>query len=607
MHRLTTRLAANVALALLAGCAPPRDAPAATAPEVIVVGSGAGGGPLASRLARAGVRVLLLEAGEDVAARTDYRVPAMHALSTEDPAAAWWYFVRHHDEPGLDQADSKWTPDGILYPRGSALGGSTAVNAMVSVLPPPADWDRLAALTGDRGFRAAAMSAYLPRLAEWLPLELPDPQLALADHRVTDVLSAAATTYAEDAAGGGPTAAWDGSALASLLAADVNQRLASAEAEGVFRLPLATRDGARSGTRDLLRATVAAGFPLEIVTGAFVTGLVWDEAAATPTVKGVTYVRAAHVYAASLEVADAPVERLEARAEREVVLAAGAFNTPQLLLLSGVGDPTALAPLGIVARVALPGVGRNLQDRVEAPVVSELDADLPIVARCRLGEDADPCLDDWRAGAGVYRTSGFLATVLRRSAGAARPDLQIFATPGDARGYYPGYSRDALAHHDRLTWLLLKAHTRNRDGRVSLVDGSPFSRPRIHFHSYDEADPLHDPDLRALVDGVKFVRRAMARVPGGAPKEIWPGRDIATDDQLAAFLRRESWGHHACCTAPMGDGPDAVVDAAFRVRGTTGLRVVDASVFPEIPGTFIALPTYLLAERAADTLLEALR
>jgi choline dehydrogenase len=596
--------------ALLAGCTPSTmSAPGANAdPEVIVVGSGAGGGPLAARLARAGVRVLLLEAGADVASRTDYQVPAMHALSTEDSALAWWYFVRHNSDDAIDRTDSKWTPDGLLYPRGAALGGSTAVNAMVSVLPPPADWDRLAALTGERAFRASAMDPYRARLAEWLDVSIPDPALALGDAQVTGLLAGAATTFAADQAGGSSPTAWDAATLAGLLAQDVNLRLAGAEATGLFRLPLATHQGSRNGTRDLLVSTVAAGYPLTIVTSALVTRVLWDQSGDQPTAIGVEFLQGA-TYGATIDAPAAPGTVQTVKASREVVFAAGAFNSPQLLMLSGVGDRAALSALGIPIVLDRAGVGRNLQDRVEAAVVSELAQPIDLVAACRLGQDADPCLDEWRAGHGVYQTSGFLASVLRTSPGATQPDLQIFATPGDARGYYPGYSRAALADKRHFSWLLLKAHTQNHDGTVTLVDAAPTSRPAIHFHSYDETDPLHDPDLLALVDGVRFVRRALRAATAGSPREIWPGPEVASDEQLAAFVRKESWGHHACCSDKMGmpGDPSAVVDAQFRVIGARGLRVVDASVFPEIPGTFIAMPLYLLAERAADVMLEELR
>ena len=575
--------------------------------QVIIVGSGAGGGPLASRLARSGVRVLLLEAGEDVGDKPQYQVPAMHALSTEDPALAWWYFVQHHTDAAIDRTDSKYTPAGILYPRGSALGGSTAVNALVSVVPPPSDWDRLATTTNDRGFRAAQMAPYLDRVNEWLAPTPPDASLALGDAQVVAMLSAAATTFAAEQS---TTAVLghDAGQLAGLFAQDMNERLASAETTGVFRLPLATHDGARTGTRGLLLDTVAAGFPLQIVTGALVTRVLWDEAAETPTAIGVEYLPQPAIYGASLQKADVAVQPVVVTATKEVVLSAGTFNTPQLLQLSGIGDATTLASLGIPVRADRPGVGQNLQDRDEASVVSELEQPVELVKDCALGADVDPCLDSWREGHGVYRTTGFLATVLRRSPGATQADLQIFGTPGDARGYYPGYAMAALAHKERFSWLLLKAHTQNRDGVVSLVDALPTSSPRIHFHSYDETDPLHDPDLRALVDGVKFVRKTLAAAGVGHPREIWPGTEQTTDDQLAAFIRKESWGHHACCTSRMGpsEDPGAVVDSRFRVIGTSRLRVVDASVFPEIPGTFLAMPLYLLSERAADVMLEDL-
>ena len=145
---------------------------------------------------------------------------------------------------------------------------------------------------------------------------------------------------------------------------------------------------------------------------------------------------------------------------------------------------------------------------------------------------------------------------------------------------------------------------------MRLKSASPFERPEIRFSYFDEADPAHDPDLLALIGGVRFIRDILARagafLPDDPPREIWPGPDVASDADLGAFIRKETWGHHACCTSPMGrtDDPMAVVDARFRVIGADRLRVVDASVFPEIPGTFIAMPTFMLSEKAAETILE---
>jgi choline dehydrogenase len=575
--------------------------------DVIVVGSGAGGGPLAARMARAGKRVLLLEAGADVGDKPHYQVPAMHGLATEDPEMAWWFFVQHHADESLDQQDSKWTPEGILYPRGSALGGSTAVNAMVTVLPSRSDWNRMAELLADRSFRADAMAPYYARVRSWLSVEIPDPRLALGDAKLSAFLTAASMTGGDKADLTRTT-----SSLASLLGADINQALLSGETTGLYRLPLATRHGKRNGPREWILETVAGGYPLTVQTGSLVTRVVLDGKGADLHATGVEYVRGRALYGASLGThgaAGAP-ERATVRAAGEVVLAAGTFNTPQLLMLSGIGDPGELNAQGIETRAALPAVGKNLQDRYEASVVNRFETPLAVVEHCRLGEASDPCIEDWKNDQGVYRTSGFLATLTARSQpAAALADLQIFAVPSESHGYVPGYSADAARSKNSLTWLLLKAHTQNSDGYVRLKSADPFARPQIHFRSYDERDPEHDPDLLALVSGVKTVRQMEARMqtlsPAAIPQEVWPGAEVRTDAQLAAFIRRESWGHHACGTSRMGGPgePNAVVNSAFQVRGVAKLRVVDASVFPEIPGTFIALPLYMLAEKAADTML----
>lgn len=579
--------------------------------EVIVVGSGAGGGPLATRLARRGIRVLLLEAGDDVGGNLKYQVPAMHALSTETPGMAWWYFVQHSRDLEVDKTDSKYTADGVLYPRGSALGGSTAVNAMVTVLPSRSDWNQLSALTGDPGFRAEAMDLYIDRVREWLSIEIADPRLGLSDSKVTNFLTAAAATYAQGTGSTMVDLASTAANLGNVLQHDVNAALRSGETTGLFRLPLATKDGHRNGTRERILDTVAEGYPLTVITGAFVTRVLWHPQ--TPGLAtGVEFVRKSNVYGASLAIEPAPAQRESAFASHDVVLSAGSFNSPQLLMLSGVGDSATLGSLGIDPVVDRPGVGQNLQDRYEAPVVHQFTSVLDVVAPCRLGTSDvnDPCLTEWQQGRGVYETPGFLASVLMRSqATSPLADLQVFGVPSDARGYYPGYSKDSAASKDKFTWLLLKAHTQNHDGVISLSSGDPFRRPTIRFNSYDEKNPLGDPDLLALVEGVKFVRRMQTQMRDTPVTEVWPGAGVKSDLELASWVRKESWGHHACCTDKMGaqNDPSAVIDSRFRVIGTSHLRVVDASAFPEIPGTFIALPTFMLSERAADVLLEDMR
>ena len=142
--------------------------------EYIVVGSGAGGGPLAANLARQGHSVLLLEAGKETGGKTEYSVPVLHPTATETPDLAWWYFVDHYSDKTRAQQDTKITPEGILYPRGGALGGSTAVNAMITVAPKNSDWDGIAGLTGDASWDAGNMSQYYDRVLRWLSTERQD-------------------------------------------------------------------------------------------------------------------------------------------------------------------------------------------------------------------------------------------------------------------------------------------------------------------------------------------------------------------------------------------------------------------------------------------------
>jgi choline dehydrogenase-like flavoprotein len=219
----------------------------------------------------------------------------------------------------------------------------------------------------------------------------------------------------------------------------------------------------------------------------------------------------------------------------------------------------------------------------------------------------DPQYAQWTRGRGVYSTNGAVLAVIRRSLPERPlPDLFCFAILGDFRGYYPGYSKDFAERRNYLTWVVLKAHTENRSGVVSLRSADPRDVPDINFHYFGEGSDGRHRDLASIVAGIKFVRRMTVglKKEGLIVREALPGDDIAAEQDLEAFVTRNAWGHHASCSCAIGPRDQGgVLNGDFRVHGTRGLRVVDASVFPRIPGFFIVSAIYMIGEKAADVIL----
>jgi choline dehydrogenase len=216
-----------------------------------------------------------------------------------------------------------------------------------------------------------------------------------------------------------------------------------------------------------------------------------------------------------------------------------------------------------------------------------------------------------KEGTGVYASNGALIGIIKRSRpDLPDPDLYIFGLPGFFKGYSPGYSELFERKRNKFTWAILKARTTNT-GRVELASADPWERPLINFQYFGDGQRQNDPDLDAVVNGIKFVRDMNDRLRAWnwIVKEEWPGEDLQSEPQLREFISNEAWGHHASCTNKIGadDDPMAVLDSRFRVRGTKGLRVVDASVFPKIPGYFIVTAIYMISEKASDVIIEDAR
>ena len=297
-----------------------------------------------------------------------------------------------------------------------------------------------------------------------------------------------------------------------------------------------------------------------------------------------------------------------AEATREVILCGGAFNTPQLLMLSGIGPRAVLEPLGIPVRVELPGVGKNLQDRYEVGVVNRMSFDSWDILKGATFSHGDPAYQEWATRhEGLYTSNGaVLAAILKSVPERPLPDLFCFALLGLFGGYFPGYSAAEVTKPNYLTWAILKAHTQNRAGEVVLRSADPLDTPLINFHYFDEGSDTAGEDLDSVVAGIRFVRKLTTKLKeqGLIAAEEQPGEALQSDDELKDFVRSVAWGHHASCTCAIGlrEG-GGVLGSDFRVHGTAGLRVVDASVFPRIPGFFIASAVYMVGEKAADVIL----
>lgn len=219
---------------------------------------------------------------------------------------------------------------------------------------------------------------------------------------------------------------------------------------------------------------------------------------------------------------------------------------------------------------------------------------------------ADRQYRDWSGDRrGVYTTNGALISVVHRSAvGKPVPDLFCYAVLADFRGYQPGYSERIRKRHDCLTWVVLKGHTNNRGGSVTITSPDPRVRPHVEFRYFEEGTDASGDDLRSVVDGIRLVRRMTAGMrPELVAEEELPGDKVTDDRELEQFARDHAWGHHASCTCAIGpEASGGVLTTDFKVHRTEGLRVVDASVFPRAPGLFIVSAIYMIAEKAADAI-----
>ena len=233
---------------------------------------------------------------------------------------------------------------------------------------------------------------------------------------------------------------------------------------------------------------------LHIELDALVTRIVLDD---NNRATGVEYLKGPRLYRAHGQPATGPGTPMQAKAAREVILCGGAFNTPQLLMLSGIGPRDVLERFGIPLRIELPGVGRNLQDRYEVGVVNRMNFERWKVLDGATFSRGDPQYHEWAAGrGGVYASNGAVLAAILKSAPERRlPDLFCFALLGLFGGYFPGYSSLEVTKPNYLTWAILKAHTQNRAGEVRLRSADPRDTPLVDFNYFEEGSDTAGEDL----------------------------------------------------------------------------------------------------------------
>lgn len=622
--------------------------------DYIVIGSGPGGGPLAANLAEAGHKVLLVDAGGDSGDSLLEQIPVLFPRATDDhPTTQWNYSVTRSSDPAAEarnEITSYSLPDGTiytglyppadaeaigtLYPRAGTLGGCSRHNALVAIRAFDSDWEAVADITGDTSWNGSTFQRYYEEIEHcdylpnsiighgfhgWFWTQLTSLITAVQDLKVISIIASAASASGMSLIG---IAYETVAGLAKILSKDINAP-GRTITTGPYQMPLSMRDSTRGGARDrILQVATATGddgnrlYHLDIKLNTLVTKIQFDTTNADgPRATGVEYLEGEALYRADTRSDNAVVEAEGAlTASREVIIAAGAFNTPQILMLSGIGPADELLALGIRQLVDVP-VGSNLRDHIEVPVISETQTDFSLLSGCTFlygyPEVPDPCLERWQSGIGQaakgpYATNGLAVGTVIKTSGAPNaddPDVMIYGGPANFPGFFPGWSELALhSDHRHWVWISLRASTPNEAGTVKLRSADPRDTPVIAFNTFEGSQIAREKDLQASYEGVAWARRAMdTLIPlDGSFTETKPGRgNVSSDEEIMEYVRTNSFGHHACCTAAIG----TVLDSDFRVRGAKGLRVVDASAFPVIPGFFIQLPTYLLSKKASEAIL----
>jgi choline dehydrogenase-like flavoprotein len=521
-------------------------------PDYVIVGAGSAGCTLAARLSEdPSVSVTVIEAGGK-GRHPNISIPAAFAKQFRTKLD-WDYNT--DPEPHCDGRS-------LYIPRGKGLGGSSSMNAMLYVRGRPLDYD-LWARDGCDGWSWGDVQPYF--------LKAENNERGASEHHAI----------------GGPLNVADERSPRRLTA----RFLTAAEAAGIPRVPdyngpeqdgaspvqVTQRNGARFSAADAYLRPNLKRPNLEVVTRATVLGVELSAGRAT-----------------GVRIRGRGRRERVVSASREVILSAGSIGSPQLLMLSGIGPADHLRSVGVPVAHDLPGVGENLHDHPYVVCIWE-----STVPESLYGADKPKPMAEW-----LLRRSGPLTSTVaeafafvRTRPGLPAADVQYHFAPA----YFADNGFEEFEGH-AFTFGPVLVSTKSR-GNLRLRSSDPLEKPRIVTNTLAEPE-----DMASLVAGVKLAREVVEKEPlaEAAGREIYPGSEVVDDSDIEAFVRRNvELLYHPVGTCKMGTGDDAVVDPQLRVRGVDDLRVVDASIMPQIPGGNTNAPTIMVAERAADLIKQA--
>ena len=463
--------------------------------------------------------------------------------------------------------------------------------------PNDADWDEIAELTGDKSWSHEHMREYLVRLERvhynstskhghdgWLDMTMLDPGYTTsADAKQLSELAAQAAGFkAADAS--------------SLLQRDMNGNQPNRDNlvgpfGGVSHI---NPNGRRSSPGYYARDTANEGiYPLTISLDTLATKILFDKTGKKPKAVGIEYIQGKSMYSADprYNAADKGVTG-KVFAAKEVIISGGAFNSPQLLMLSGVGPQEQLKKFDIPVVVDSPGVGNSMADNYEAGILS--------LAKRNVTGMSEIFPNFWKTTQGAIR------------------DIYMWCGSFAFEGFWPGFPNRPPFFNEtfgptQYECAIVHMNPRSQAGVVELRSADPRDVPAINFNFFKDGS---DKDLQAIYEGVEWVRSWLSKVDASEPSSLAPFNEVhpcegeidkqnCTVASQKMYLKEQAYSHHASSSARIGADSDkmAVLDSKFRVRGVDRLRVVDASSFPKVPGGFPVLPTMMLSEKATDDVL----